>query len=230
MYCDKLLVKNGTGTMSKHLKNKHAEIMKSSPSTGVISQHLKNNLTGNIKHSTNALEKVVKHSSWIWKHATLVKVKGQPDRYKCTYCEKMFVKNGTGTISKHLKNKHSDEMKNSPSRPTVVYSRRLKSNQTEKMTNSPSSLEKIEKHSHSSWIWKHAILIQIKGQPDRYQCMYCEKTFVRNGTGTISRHLKNKHPEKMNNTQCTLTYNTAPTTSGKLIPPFEVRYLVTFKM
>jgi hypothetical protein len=67
-----------------------------------------------------------------------------------------------------------------------------------------------------SWIWKHTNLIQVKGQPEKYKCMYCEKTFVRNGTSPISRHLINKHSDKMKNTQCTMI------SSGKLVPPFKV--------
>ncbi|KAI9557258.1 hypothetical protein GHT06_017081 [Daphnia sinensis] len=78
----------------------------------------------------------------------------------------------------------------------------------------------------SSWIWKHTNLLQNKGQPDRYKCMHCEKTFVRSGTGVISRHSKNKHNEKLRNldTQSTLTK------SGELVLPFKVRYLYLFSL
>ncbi|KAI9555038.1 hypothetical protein GHT06_020335 [Daphnia sinensis] len=67
---------------------------------------------------------------------------------------------------------------------------------------------------------------QAESQPDRYKCMHCEKTFVRSGTGVISRHLKNKHNEKLRNldTQSTLTK------SGELVLPFKVRYLYLFNL
>ena len=42
----------------------------------------------------------------------------------------------------------------------------------------------------------------------KYKCSYCEKSYVKNGTGVIQRHLRNKHNEKLKNMksqQCTLT-------------------------
>ncbi|KAI9565339.1 hypothetical protein GHT06_009131 [Daphnia sinensis] len=84
--------------------------------------------------------------------------------------------------------------------------------------NQQAESERLKKAGkQSSWIWKHTTLLQNKGQPDRYKCMHCEKTFVRSGTGVISRHLKNKHNEKLRNldTQSTLTK------SGELVLPFK---------
>lgn len=72
-----------------------------------------------------------------------------------------------------------------------------------------------------SWIWKYTTLIQVKGQPDRYKCMYCKKTFLRNGTGVISRHLMNMHNNKIKNTPTPCS----PTNSKKSAPPFKVGYL-----
>jgi hypothetical protein len=77
--------------------------------------------------------------------------------------------------------------------------------------------KQVKQVKQKSWIWKHASLIKVEGQPDKYSCMYCEKTFLRNGTGVISRHIKNKHSEKLKDTkQCTLT------SSAKLVAPFKV--------
>jgi hypothetical protein len=60
-------------------------------------------------------------------------------------------------------------------------------------------------------------LIKVEGQPDKYSCMCCEKKFLRNGTGVISRHIKNKHSEKLKDSkQCTLI------SCAKLVAPFKV--------
>ena len=71
-----------------------------------------------------------------------------------------------------------------------------------------------EKNS-KSWIWKHVSLIDKK-----YKCSYCEKSYVKNGTGVIQRHLRNKHNEKLKNMksqQCTLT------STGKVVTPFKFK-------
>ncbi|EFX63926.1 hypothetical protein DAPPUDRAFT_334807 [Daphnia pulex] len=84
----------------------------------------------------------------------------------------------------------------------------------------PDSVPSLKRKPHS-WVWKHATLIKVTGEPDKYSCLYCDKKFLRNGTGVISRHLKNKHSEKLKtDQQCTLT------SSGKVVAPFKVVFFL----
>jgi hypothetical protein len=41
--------------------------------------------------------------SWVWKHYTKI----SEGKAECNYCKKLFVVSGTGTMSKHIRSKHS---------------------------------------------------------------------------------------------------------------------------
>ena len=208
--------------MSRHLHNKHsAKIQETNQSSlskkGVIAKPF-TLIESRLKHSESSSKQVSKKTtSWIWSHFDRII---KDNKAKCKHCPKTFAISGTGTMSRHLHNKHSGKIQETNQTTLSKKGAKFTSLAVLDTGLKEQSSSQASKKT-TSWIWSH--FDRIKG--NKAKCKYCPKTFAVSGTGTMSRHLHNKHSTEIPDTnQSTLS------TAGAIVKPFMVRlYFVSTK-
>ncbi|XP_057373479.1 uncharacterized protein LOC130694417 [Daphnia carinata] len=191
-YCPAKFVISGTGTMSKHIHSKHSTILAHS-----------NHSTSNLNGKSGKLETKCGMSKGILGSNSVAQ--------KTSNSPLSNLLSTSGIVTSEL-NESDEDGEQISSKQEVKAPKR-------KATSLGQLREEIESPSFShskkrkSWIWMHFDEI---GNTRTCKCKYCPSSFVISGTGTMSKHMRSKHPALLSQS------NQSPAVStGEVMQPFK---------